>query len=148
MGPSQIRRFLSRWLRKAAWKVNFKAVKVHAGGPSAPLHPPSLPPPPCAIRLIGICCAESAVFRAQASSNGSPRLRHGRKMSRRHRKGKRAHPRPLRGTLSVTGFGSAPVLTSSGAGTQMYSSPVALLRPEFSAKSEGRVFLFKTTGNK
>lgn len=62
--------------------------------------------------------------------------------------GKRAHPRPLRGTLSVTGFGSAPVLTSSGAGTQMYSSPVVLLGPGFSAKSEGRVFLFKMTGNK
>lgn len=48
----------------------------------------------------------------------------------------------------MTGFGSAPVLTSSGAGTQMYSSPVVLLRPGFSAKSEGRGFLFKMTSNK
>lgn len=62
--------------------------------------------------------------------------------------GKRAHPRPLRGTLSVTGLGSAPVLTSSGAGTQMYSSPVVLLTPGLSAKSEGRGFPFKTAGNK
>lgn len=31
----------------------------------------------------------------------------------------------------------------------MYSSPVVLLRPAtFSAKSEGRVFLFEMTGNK
>lgn len=62
--------------------------------------------------------------------------------------GKRAEPRPLRGALSVTGFGSAPVLTSSGAGTQMCSSPVELLRPAFSAESEGSVFLFTMTGNK
>lgn len=57
--------------------------------------------------------------------------------------GKRAHPRPLRGTLIATGFGSAPVLTSSGAGTQMYSSPVVPFRPGvFSKVGRKRLFLF------
>lgn len=62
--------------------------------------------------------------------------------------GKRAAPRPLRGALSVTGSGSAPVLTSSGAGTQMDGSPVVLLTPGLPATSEGRLFLFTMTGNK
>lgn len=64
--------------------------------------------------------------------------------------GKTTHSRPLRGTLCVTGFGSAPVLTSSGSGTQMYISPVVLFRASkpnsvFSAKL---FFFLMMTGNK
>lgn len=73
--------------------------------------------------------------------------------------GKTTRSRPLWGTLCAAGFGSAPVLTSSGTGTQMYSSLVVLFRAskpnsEFSTKSEGSFFFFfhffflKMTGNK
>lgn len=60
---------------------------------------------------------------AQASSNGSPRLPPaGRCHGGTGREN--THSWPLWGTLCAAGSGSAPVLTSSGAGTQMYSSLV------------------------
>lgn len=73
---------------EATQKVNFKAVKSTWLGVQAPLPCTSISPSPAPVRLIGICWAKSSVLGAPVSSNGSPRFPPGRKMSRRHRKGK------------------------------------------------------------
>ena len=104
--------------------------------PLAALNPLS---PTCPVRLIGICWTESLHARGpgppQMAPRGSPR----QEDVTEAQEGKTTRSRPLWGTLCATGFGSAPVLTSSGAGTQMYSSLVVLFR----ASKQNSEFLTK-----
>lgn len=66
------------------------------------------------------------------------------------REGKTTRSRPLGGTLCAMVFGSAPVLTSSGSGTQMYGSLVVFSRASrvFSKVGRKRLFFLKVTYNK
>lgn len=64
--------------------------------------------------------------------------------------GKTTCSRPLWGTLCAAGFGSAPILTSSGTGTQMCCSPSERAKQIVTFQSEGSFFFFffNMTGNK
>lgn len=106
------------------WEVNRKAVKDACWG--SQLHPPPAP-----VWMTGNFCAASGVCWNPGPVKRLPEVPRGRKMSRRHRKGKQA----LWGTLCAAGFGSAPVLTSSGTRSQMYSSPVVFFLLFFKKKT-------------
>lgn len=132
-----------------------RQLEVHAGGPSSPRRPQSpVPHLPCQANwnLLDWVPPRSGPGPPQMAPRGSPR----QEDVTEAQEGKTTRSRPLWGTLCATGFGSAPVLTSSGAGTQMYSSLVVLFRAskqnsEFLTKLERDFFfppLHKMTGNK
>ena len=119
-----------------------RQLEVHAGGPSSPRHPPSpVPHLPCQANwnLLDWVPPCSGPGPPQMAPRGSPR----QEDVTEAQEGKTTRSRPLWGTLCATGFGSAPVLTSSGTGTQMYSSLVVLFR----ASKQNSEFLTKLEGN-
>lgn len=105
----------------AAWKVHFETVTGPVLGVQIPPSPTGLCQPnwslPCQI-LRSLVPGPP-----QMAPQGSAR----QEDVTEAQEGKTTLSRPLRETLCAAGFGSAPALTSSGGGTQMYSSLVLCL---------------------